>query len=93
MRGESVDPGPGEITVLLGKWKEGEASAFDQLVPLVYPRLRNVAAAYIRRERNPDVMQATALVHELYMRLLNQNRCTRELPNADSIYRFRAGWV
>jgi hypothetical protein len=32
-------------------------------------------------------------VHELYMRLLNQNRCTRELPNADSIYRFRAGWV
>lgn len=73
-----MDPGPGEITVLLGKWKEGEPSAFDQLVPLVYPRLRNVAAAYIRRERNPDVMQATALVHELYMRLLNQKKAAWE---------------
>jgi RNA polymerase sigma factor (TIGR02999 family) len=41
-------------------------------MPLVYPHLREVAAAYIRRERNPDVLQGTALVHELYMRLLNQ---------------------
>lgn len=43
-------------------------------MPLVYPHLREVAAAYIRRERNPGFMQATALVHELYLRLLNQNR-------------------
>ncbi len=67
-----MQPNRGEITVLLAKWKEGEPSAFQELMPLVYPHLREVAAAYIRRERNPDVLQGTALVHELYMRLLSQ---------------------
>lgn len=43
-------------------------------MPLVYPHLREVASAYLRRERNPGVMQATSLVHELYLRLLNQHR-------------------
>jgi RNA polymerase sigma factor (TIGR02999 family) len=43
-------------------------------MPLVYPHLREVAAAYVRRERNPDVLQATVLVHELYLRLLNQKK-------------------
>lgn len=68
----------GEITVLLKKWKDGEPSAFQQLMPLVYPHLREVAAAYIRRERNPDVMQGTVLVHELYLRLLNQKQAVGE---------------
>ena len=67
-----MEPSGGEITVLLAKWKDGEPSAFQELMPLVYPHLREVAAAYIRRERDPDVLQGTALVHELYMRLLNQ---------------------
>jgi RNA polymerase sigma factor (TIGR02999 family) len=64
----------GEITVLLAKWRDGEASAFDKLVPLVYPQLRQMAAGYIHREMNPDVVQATVLVHELYLRLLNQKK-------------------
>jgi len=64
----------GEITLLLAKWKDGEPDAFDHLVPLVYPHLREVAAAYIRREKNPGVMQATSLVHELYLRLLGQKK-------------------
>lgn len=64
----------GEITILLVKWREGEAKAFEDLMPLVYPHLREVASAYLRRERNPGVMQATSLVHELYLRLLNQHR-------------------
>ena len=64
----------GEITLLLAKWRDGEPSAFEQLMPLVYPHLRQVAAAYIRRERNPDVLQATVLVHELYLRLLHQKK-------------------
>jgi hypothetical protein len=68
----------GEITVLLAKWKDGEPSAFQELMPLVYPHLREVAAAYIRRERNPDVLQGTALVHELYLRLLNQKKAVGE---------------
>lgn len=47
-------------------------------MPIVYPHLREVAAAYIRRERNPDLMQATALVHELYLRLLKQKKAVGE---------------
>ncbi len=43
-------------------------------MPLVYPHLREVAAAYIRRERAPGVMQATSLVHELYLRLMGQKK-------------------
>jgi RNA polymerase sigma factor (TIGR02999 family) len=69
-----LDPEPGEITLLLHRWENGESTAFDRLVPLVYPHLREVAAAYIGRERNPGVLQATALVHELYLRLLHQKK-------------------
>jgi RNA polymerase sigma factor (TIGR02999 family) len=69
-----MEAGTGEITILLSRWSDGEPGAFDQLLPLVYPHLREVAAAYMRRERNPGSMQATVLVHELYMRLLKQNR-------------------
>jgi len=69
-----MEAAQGEITVLLLKWKDGEPQAFEQLMPLVYPHLREVAAAYVRRERNPGVMQATVLVHELYLRLLKQNK-------------------
>jgi RNA polymerase sigma factor (TIGR02999 family) len=65
---------PGEITLLLAKWREGEPEAFEQLIPLVYPHLREVAAAYVRRERDPGLMQATSLVHELYLRLHNQKK-------------------
>jgi len=70
----ALEPARGEITLLLAKWKNGDVSAFEQLMPLVYPHLREVAAAYLRRERNPDLLQATALVHELYLRLLNQKK-------------------
>lgn len=68
----------GEITILLEKWKNGESSVFEELMPLVYPHLRQVAAAYIRRERNPDLLQATALVHELYLKLLSQKKVVYE---------------
>jgi len=64
----------GEITQLLARWKGGEPEAFERLVPLVYPHLREVAAAYLRRERDPGVLQATALVHDLYLRLRNQKK-------------------
>jgi len=69
-----LEPSKGEITLLLAKWRDGEPSAFEELIPLVYPHLREVAAAYVGRERNPDVLQATSLVHELYLRLLNQKK-------------------
>ena len=73
-----MQPAKGEITLLLGKWKDGEAAAFEELMPLVYPHLRQVAAAYVRRERNPDLLQGTVLVHELYLRLLSQKKADWE---------------
>jgi RNA polymerase sigma factor (TIGR02999 family) len=69
-----VEPQKGEITRLLARWNGGESAAFESLVPLVYPHLREVAAAYMRRERASGVMQATSLVHELYLRLLTQEK-------------------
>lgn len=74
--------------MLLAKWKDGDTSAFAELMPLVYPHLREVAAAYIRRERNPDVLQATALVHELYLRLLKQKKA--EWADRQHFYTFAA---
>lgn len=73
-----MQPAKGDITLLLGKWRDGEPAAFDELMALVYPHLRQVAAAYVRRERNPDLIQGTALVHELYLRLLNQKKAAWE---------------
>jgi RNA polymerase sigma factor (TIGR02999 family) len=69
-----VDPAQGEVTQLLAKWRDGEPSAFDDLMPLVYPHLHQVAAAYISRERNPGELQATALVDELCLRLIHQKK-------------------
>ena len=69
-----MEVGQGEITLLLLKWREGEHEAFEQLMPLVYPHLREVAGAYLRRERNPGVIAGSSLVHELYLRLLGPNR-------------------
>ena len=69
-----MEPPQGEVTLLLAKWREGELSAFEQLIPLVYPHLHRVAAAYINRERNPGELQATALVDEVCLRLINQKK-------------------
>jgi RNA polymerase sigma factor (TIGR02999 family) len=79
---------PGEITLLLGKWRDGEQSAFDELMPLVYPHLRQVAAAYVARERNADLLQGTVLVHELYLRLLHQKKA--EWSDRGHFYAFAA---
>jgi RNA polymerase sigma factor (TIGR02999 family) len=62
----------GDITLLLGRWKEGESSAFDELIPLVYPKLRQIARGYLVRESHQDLQQPTVLVHDLYLRLLKQ---------------------
>jgi RNA polymerase sigma factor (TIGR02999 family) len=74
----AVGPEEGEITVLLAKWRNGEESAFNQLMPLVYPHLRQVAAAYVYRESDPGELQATALVDELCLRLIRQKKVAWE---------------
>ena len=65
-------PETGEVTVLLQSWTQGDKTALDRLLPLVYRELRRVAAAQFRRERGSHTLQTTALVHEAYLRLVGQ---------------------
>jgi RNA polymerase sigma factor (TIGR02999 family) len=62
------------VTELLVLWRQGDAGARDRLMALVYDDLRRRAAAYLRRERSSHTLQPTALVHEAYLRLLDQDR-------------------
>ncbi len=62
-----------EITQLLNKAQAGDRTALDELLPVVYNELRRVAASQLQDERDDHTLQATALVHEAYMRLLEQN--------------------
>jgi hypothetical protein len=64
-----------DVTELLGAWSEGDAGAGDRLMPLVYEELRRRAAAHLRRERRDISLQPTALIHEAYLRLVEQDRC------------------
>jgi RNA polymerase sigma factor (TIGR02999 family) len=64
--------GRGDVTRLLQLWSGGDSKALDELVPLVYRELRRLAAAYIRHERKDHTLQATALVHEAYLRMVDQ---------------------
>ena len=63
-----------EVTELLQAWSAGDPAARDRLIPLVYDDLRRCAAAYLRRERRGHTLQPTALVHEAYVRLVDQRR-------------------
>ncbi len=63
-----------EITQLLVKWSDGDREALDRLMPLVYDELRRLARSYLRRERGNHTLQPTALAHEAYLRLIDQNR-------------------
>lgn len=60
-------------TALLVRWKNGDSSALDQLLPVVYDELRRLARYYLQRERLGHTLQSTALVHEAYLRLVDQN--------------------
>jgi RNA polymerase sigma factor (TIGR02999 family) len=62
------------VTELLRAWSGGEARAFDDLVPVVYAELKRQAERYLRREKVGHSLQATALVHEAYLRLVDQRR-------------------
>ncbi len=60
-----------EVTVLLTAIEQGDTHAAEQLLPLVYDELRRLAASRINRERTPQTLQATALVHEAFLRLVD----------------------
>jgi RNA polymerase sigma factor (TIGR02999 family) len=65
-----------DVTDLLLSWRQGDAQALDRLVPLVYDELRRVARRHLRREQPGHALQATALVHEVYLRLVDVDRLT-----------------
>ena len=65
---------PQDVTQMLVDCSSGHKEALDQLMPLVYDELHRRAAHYLRRERPDHTLQATALVHEAYLRLIDQSR-------------------
>ena len=65
---------PHGVTGLLQAWGGGDAGALDQLVPIVYEELHRQAQRYLRREAPGHTLQTTALVHEAYLRLVDQDR-------------------
>jgi RNA polymerase sigma-70 factor, ECF subfamily len=70
MSGQTGDQG--EVTRLLGELKQGDKQAANHILPLVYDELHRLARSYFRRERGEHTLQPTALVHEAYIRLVDQ---------------------
>jgi RNA polymerase sigma factor (TIGR02999 family) len=71
-------PGRGELTRLLSQWSNGDSSALDEAIPIVYDELRRLASEYMRGEAPGHVLQTTALVNEAYVRLLGRERVSCE---------------
>jgi RNA polymerase sigma-70 factor (ECF subfamily) len=69
-----VEPRSKTVTGLLDAWSKGNEAAREDLIPLVYDELRRVAARHLSRERRDHSLRATALVHETYLRLVEQKR-------------------
>ena len=67
---------PGDVTQLLADLQDGRPDAASQLIPLVYDELHRLARGQMRQERSDHTLQATALVHEAYLRLVNQPQRT-----------------
>src|SRR5437763_7265170 len=67
-----MTPSPQQVTELLVAWGDGDRAALDKLMPLVYEELRRLAHKYMGRERAGNTLQTSALVHEAYVRLVDQ---------------------
>jgi RNA polymerase sigma factor (TIGR02999 family) len=68
----SPAPSQAAVTQLLIGWSNGDEQALERLIPLVYGELRRLAGRYVRRERPDHTLQSTALVHEAWMKLIDQ---------------------
>jgi RNA polymerase sigma factor (TIGR02999 family) len=64
-------PPPEDVTTLLQSWSKGDQAALDKLVPLIYSELRRLADYYLRHERPNHTLESTALVHEVYLQLVD----------------------
>jgi RNA polymerase sigma factor (TIGR02999 family) len=67
-------PSSHEITLMLHDWSAGNREALEKLLPLVYDELHRQAARYLRRERPDHTLQTTALIHEAYLKLVDQRQ-------------------
>lgn len=65
---------PREITELLISWQAGDQEALNKIMPLLYDELRRISRAQLRKEKPGHTLQATALVNEVYMKMVDQNR-------------------
>jgi RNA polymerase sigma factor (TIGR02999 family) len=63
-----------DVTALLSEWAQGNSNALNELLPIVYAELRRIAARQLRGERAGHTLQPTALVHEVYLRLIAQRQ-------------------
>jgi len=63
-----------DVTQLLLKWSQGDRQAMEELLPLVYRELQKIAHRYLNKERGDHTLQTTALVHEAYLKLVDQTR-------------------
>jgi RNA polymerase sigma factor (TIGR02999 family) len=72
----SAAPASHEVTALLLRWSEGDRDAFDRMLPLIYEECRRMAGRQLRSERAEHTLSPTALVHEMYLRLVDQRRAT-----------------
>src|SRR5262249_32499212 len=68
----SAIPTQADVTQLLINWSNGDKESLEKLIPLVYGELRRLADRYVRRERQGHTLQSTALVHEAWMKLIDQ---------------------
>src|SRR3954465_5926211 len=74
MRNESPTGSEPEITLLLTAWREGDSTALERLVPVVYRELRRIAGNFMRRQDRGHTLQATALINEAYLRLVDSDK-------------------
>lgn len=69
-----MPPGPHQVTTLLKEWSDGDRTALEQLMPLVYDELHRLAHQHMRREKPGNVLQTSALINEAYLRLVDEPR-------------------
>ena len=72
---------PGQVTILLNRWSEGDQTALEQLTPLVYEELHRLAHQHLRPEGPGHILQTSALINEAYLRLVDQPRLRWENRN------------
>ena len=78
MTNHSADEPPKDVTALLARWSRGDSDALDALMPIIYAECRRMAARQLALERRDHSLDPTALVHELYLRLVDQQRASWE---------------